>query len=383
MAESLRKTKYGKAAYNLRQIKPQIMDRWEVTVRETVAVAGEKDSLVLQDKLGRLLDNLIEALTPGSSKYDATSDNDVSKTHGQHRAVTEGYSLAQVLQEYSLLRKTILWSLAEQDPLEDIESEIINDSIDKAMKDSAQEFSEVQKSQVKIALQRAEASNQDLERFAAIAAHDLKSPLSSITGLLNLIYEQYQDVASAETKEMFDFILDASSRMREMVDRLLSYASLRSISPEFMEVDLNDVVNKASADLKTYIEDKKAAISHPPLPKIQGDLILLIQLFQNLITNGIKYNISLEPEIKVTSEDLGESWRINVQDNGIGIKAEDKKFLFQAFKRLHSEKEYQGAGLGLATCYRIMELHHGKINLLSTPQKGSIFQLEFPKKNQK
>jgi signal transduction histidine kinase len=378
-AQKIRQKLNGHAAAVLSAHKFTIIERWEIAARDLVPGAKTKDSLVVQDKLSNFIDSLIEALIPGSAKYDATSGNDISKDHGQHRAVTEGYSLDQMLEEYSLLRKTILWTLLEFTTLQEGEREVINDSIDKAMRDAALQFSEAQKAQIKIALQKAETSNLDLENFAAIAAHDLKSPLNSITGFLEVIFEELSPNASEDTKKMISFVLDASERMRTMVDHLLSFASLRSSLPEFTTVNLFEVASKAAANLKTYIEERKAEVSYGPLPVVRGDLVLLVQLFQNLIANGIKYNTSQEPEVRIEAEELEKSWLLHFKDNGIGIKPEDQKFIFQPYKRLHSKKEYQGSGLGLATCSRIAKIHNGKIDLTSQLGQGTTFHVELPK----
>ena len=369
----------GKAAVTLKKIIPTIIERWEIAARELVPIAKKKDSLVLQDELSNLLENVAEALRPGNNSYDSKSNNEISRAHGQHRAITEGYSLDQMLQEYSLLRKTILWSLLEIQPLTETERDIIHDSIDKAMKISAQYFSEAQKGQINIALQKAELSNQDLEHFAAIAAHDLKSPLNTITGFLEAIYEELSKDITEDTKTMFDFVLQATERMRNLTDRLLSYASLKATVPEFSQVCLNDVCSKAVANLKNYIESRHATVTYQNLPLTQGDIILLVQLFQNLLTNGIKYNTQLEPHVEVTCEDQGDYSRINFTDNGIGIKEEDKKYIFKPFKRLHAKKEFQGSGLGLATCCRILELHRGHISITSEVGKGTTFHVDLPK----
>lgn len=381
IAKSLRKKKNSQTGTALKLIKPHIIDRWELAARELVPVAKKKDPLVLRDELEAFIDELVRALTPGSSNNALTELSESSKSHGQHRAATAGYSIDQMLHEYSLLRKTIIWSLQDlaHQTLTESDREIINDCVDRAMKNSAQEFFEAQQSQLKIALARAEYSNQELEHFAAIAAHDLKSPLNTITGFLDLILEELLEVATFETKEMFAFVIEASDRMRNMIDRLLDYASLRSTIPAFVDVSLNDVANKVVGDLKVYIEERKAVVSHSELPTVRGDLVLLLQLFQNLITNGIKYNASEQPTIMITCENLEKSFRIKFTDNGIGIKSEDSLSIFKPYRRLHSRKEYQGAGLGLATCHRIMELHQGQIQVTSKPGEGTTFQVDFPK----
>ena len=377
--ESLRKKRNSNTAKTLKIIKPHIIERWEQAARELVPAASKKDPLVLKDELDLFLDELADALTPGTLIYDSTGFSESSKEHGQHRAATEGYSIDQMLQEYSLLRKTIIWSLVEAGDLLETEREIISDSVDRAMQDAAQNYFEAQQSQLKVALLRAENSNQELEHFAAIAAHDLKSPLNSITGFLELILEEFKDVAGPDVKEMFSFIADASDRMRNLVDRLLAYASLRSSTPDFIDVALNDVANSAIANLKIYIEERTAIVAHTELPVIHGDLVLLIQLFQNIISNGLKYNDQVQPSVHIDFVNFEDFYRISFKDNGIGIRQEDKDAIFKPYKRLHSKRDYQGAGLGLATCYRIMEIHQGRIHLISTPEQGTTFHLDFPK----
>ncbi len=376
----LRSHNTGSAAHMLAALKRPIIAHWETWAREVVLSAKNKDSLVLIDKLDRFIDELVHALNPRINQYDATEGNDFSKHHGQHRASTPGYSLAQMLQEYSLLKKTILVFLHEKQALSLSEREIIDDSFDKSMQQAAQEFAEVQQSKYKVALEEAQNSNSDLEDFAAIAAHDLKAPLNTVTSYLNLIHEEIAESSLPETRELFQFVLAANDRMRDLVDRLLGYASLKAATPDFSEVKLNDVCNATCDNLKVLIEKKKAIVNRDDLPCVRGDVTLLIQLFQNLVTNALKFNTNPQPEIFISASAVEPSFVVvTVKDNGLGFDSSKTEEIFSPYMRLHETSGHPGAGLGLATCKRVVDLHGGQIWAESTIGEGSLFSIKLPR----
>ncbi|THH38485.1 hybrid sensor histidine kinase/response regulator [Aliishimia ponticola] len=220
---------------------------------------------------------------------------------------------------------------------------------------------------------------QSLEAFSRMLVHDLRAPLRSITGAIEFLFEDLPDPVVQEHKEMLDFVNHGAQRMDQLIVALQAYNSLDDSAPEATRVDLNAqmeaVAQNLSMDLKTANAELGIA---PDLPEIQGDAPLIVQLFQNLVSNGLKYNRSDTPQVQVSARKTNAAIQILVQDNGIGISQEDAAQVFEPFLRLHSEREFEGTGLGLATCKRIMELHNGRIYCRPGNDVGTVFVCEFP-----
>jgi len=229
-----------------------------------------------------------------------------------------------------------------------------------------------------------ESKNKELEQFAYIASHDLQEPLNTITSFINLITEDYGDNFDDIGKESLTFIQNASVRMKKLIDALLRYSRLGR-SREFTEVNCNTVLNELKADLKIRIEDSGAKIITKNLPIVTGSEIEIRLLFQNLISNGIKFRAAgVTPKISISSikktntKESKDFWEFSVKDNGIGIPDQHKERIFSIFQRLHSREDYEGTGIGLAHCKKIVESHGGEIWLESTVGKGSTFYFTIP-----
>lgn len=233
-----------------------------------------------------------------------------------------------------------------------------------------------------------ERLNEEISSFAYVASHDLKEPLRKIQTFANRILDQ---TANEETQEFAEKILSSASRMRRLMDDLLSYARLSNEESLSKEVDLNYVVQSTLSDLELKITETKAVIRVATLPVIKGIEFQLQQLFTNLISNALKFSKpGLPPKINITAErvrgkeiplglvnGLNSYHKITVTDNGIGFKQSDAKKIFDVFQRLHSSKESSGTGIGLAIVKRIMENHGGSIHATSTPGEGAKFDLYF------
>lgn len=278
--------------------------------------------------------------------------------------------LPRILQEYSTLRK-VLTRIAEQDGL-DLESlKLIDEKIDQAMVQTSQMLSS------RSATNQVEPS--EMEKFAAIAAHDLRSPVATMAGYVNFLKEEIQDPPEVVSQSL-DFISSASKRMLTLIERLLDYSRIGQESLQKQSVDLNQVLTNTLANLEALIEDSNAQISCGPLPMVQGDEALLGQLFQNLISNSIKFCECDQPEIHIHLCGENQShWTFCIEDNGIGFDPEQAATIFEPFKRLHSKSEYQGSGLGLSTCRRVVELHGGRIWCDGKPGEGSVFYFTLQK----
>ncbi|WP_164914189.1 YfiR/HmsC family protein [Aquimarina sediminis] len=230
-----------------------------------------------------------------------------------------------------------------------------------------------------------EAKNKELEQFAYIASHDLQEPLNTISSFIGLMDEDYGDSFDDVGKESMAFIKDASIRMKKLIDALLEYSRLGR-SKEYSMVDCNIVIQELKSDLKNIIEKTDAEIKVENLPEVKGSEMELRLLFQNLISNGIKFretNVSPKIEISFTQKEDPKNvhkgfWQFSVKDNGIGIPKEHQERIFAIFQRLHSRDKYEGTGIGLAHCKKIVEAHGGEIWLTSEEKKGSTFYFTIP-----
>ncbi len=221
-------------------------------------------------------------------------------------------------------------------------------------------------------------SNEGLERFAFVASHDLQEPLRMITVYSQLLVKQYGD-AGGESAAFVDQIVGGTHRMRELLEDVLAYAEVAA-KPEIAAapVDLNAVIESVKQNLKMSIEETGAEIVAASLPVLNANEGHLLSLFQNLISNGIKYRGEQPAKITVSVEETNGDYRFAVSDNGIGIEPEYHAKIFVAFKRLHG-KEIPGTGIGLAICQRVVERYGGRIWVESEPGSGSTFRFTFPK----
>jgi len=210
-----------------------------------------------------------------------------------------------------------------------------------------------------------ERSNEDLEQFAYAASHDLQEPLRVVASYLQLLSKRYQGQLDEEADEFIGFAVDGARRMRTMIKALLDFSRVGTHGKNFKPTDLEGVFDAAVANLAASIAESNAEVSRGPLPTLDGDQNQLLQLFQNLIGNAIKFRGEAPPKIRVAAERDGEGWRVSVADNGIGIDAAYVDRIFGIFQRLHTHDEYPGTGVGLAICKKIVERHGGDITVTS------------------
>jgi PAS domain S-box-containing protein len=222
-------------------------------------------------------------------------------------------------------------------------------------------------------------SNKELERFAYIASHDLQEPLRMISSYTQLLAKKYKDKLDAEANEFIYFAVDGAMRMQQLITDLLSYSRIVTKGKSFSPTQMDTVLSQAIQNLLVSIKESNAVITHAPLPTIQGDSIQLMQVFQNLISNAIKFHQGLNPIIHISVTSKPTEWLFSIQDNGIGIASEFHEKIFLIFHRLHSKKEYEGTGVGLAICKKIIERHGGKIWVESKLEEGSKFCFSLPK----
>jgi signal transduction histidine kinase len=223
-----------------------------------------------------------------------------------------------------------------------------------------------------------ERSNQELQQFAYVASHDLQEPLRMVAGFTRLLERRYKDKLDQDAREFINFAVDGAVRMQKLIDDLLTYSRVGAPHIPFEPVDCNRLLNQAITNLRVAIEENHALITSSDLPTVTCNGSQMIQLFQNLISNAIKFRGAEIPRIRIAAEYRDGEWLFSFRDNGIGIDPQYKDRIFQIFQRLHSRDEYDGTGIGLALCMKIVELHKGKIWMESEEGKGATFYFTLP-----
>ena len=225
-----------------------------------------------------------------------------------------------------------------------------------------------------------EASNQTLERFAYVVAHDLQSPLRTVKGFVDLLTESTKGKLSEEEQEYLDFIISGTERMSRLIKKLLELSKAKNNVIEVREIDLNELLREVLHDLAPMISETGADIRLPDLPVIQADRELMYRLWLNILDNAIKFVKGRKPVVEVEVQSRQKQWLFSVTDNGIGIEKTKLKKIFQPFNRLNPMKQFEGTGLGLAICQKIVEHHGGKIWAESEVGKGTTISFRIPKK---
>jgi signal transduction histidine kinase len=224
-----------------------------------------------------------------------------------------------------------------------------------------------------------ERSNNELSHFAATASHDIKAPFRSVGGYLEIIKDKLRDTDDRQIIMAFERISAARLRIATLLDDLLNFSRIDKEDAELEEVDLSEVLKDVLRNLEFNIREKNAKVNITgKMPVVQGYRFQLEQLFQNLIANGLKFNLNPGPQVTVSVERKDKFFQFSIRDNGIGIEAEYFNKVFMMFERLHGPQDYAGTGLGLAICKKIVEYHHGKIWLESEPGSGSTFFFTIP-----
>ncbi len=221
-------------------------------------------------------------------------------------------------------------------------------------------------------------SNGELQQFAYVASHDLQEPLRMVASFTQLLAKRYKDKLDDDAREFITFAVDGAMRMQTLISDLLSYSRVGTQGKPFERTECDSVLDRALSGLRLAIKDAGAVIKHDPLPAVLADPVQLSQLFQNLVTNAIKFRATKAPHVQISAEKDGDDWKISVRDNGIGISPEHADRIFVIFQRLHTKTEYPGTGIGLAICKKIVERHGGRIWVEPSPGGGSTFCFTIP-----
>ncbi len=226
-------------------------------------------------------------------------------------------------------------------------------------------------------------SNQELEQFAYVVSHDLQAPLRSISGFLNLFQEKYIYQLNEEATEYIELSAAAAKRMKSMIGGLLTYSRVGSIDKQFQIVDCKVIVSQVLENLQADIEENGAVVTQGLLPKVVGDPLQLMRLFQNLIGNALKFRGVDLPQIQIAASKKANFWEFSIKDNGIGINPKNGDRIFGIFQRLHTQSEYPGDGIGLAICNRIVQRHNGTLWIESELGEGTTFYFNLPESSER
>jgi PAS domain S-box-containing protein len=223
-----------------------------------------------------------------------------------------------------------------------------------------------------------ERSNLDLQQFAYVASHDLKTPLRSIGGFMQILERNHGEQLDDKARALIRRASDATKRLEQLTEDLLSYARVDAEVKPFVPINMAELVQEVVQLLDATITCREAVVHVDDLPALMGDRTQLIQLLLNLVGNGLKYCRGRAPVVKLSAVKRDNFWVFSVTDNGIGIDAQHLQKIFEVFKRLHTQNEFAGTGIGLAVCRRVVQGHGGKIWVTSEPGQGSVFSFTLP-----
>ncbi len=224
-------------------------------------------------------------------------------------------------------------------------------------------------------------ANEELKQFTYAVSHDLREPIRMIESYTQILERGYGETWDKDQREFFDFIADGAQRMRLLLNDLLEFATIGGNSARLEVVEIEKVVEHIKQDLKLKIEESQAKVVCKSLPTLVSQSNLLRLVLQNLISNAIKFRDKEDPIVTITGEESDKMYSISVSDNGIGIASEHQKNIFKIFQRIHAKGQYEGTGIGLALCKKIVQLMNGEISLNSEPGNGTTFTITIPKVN--
>lgn len=362
---------------HIRTHKDEILSRWENLSREMFPASTDKSRTAIRNHLPQLTEALCEVIETGVFE----KPKELGKIHGRQRFSFGDYTLSQVLDEYWLLKKIVFDELEHANEIVLTDFRLINRFFESAATVAAVEFTKLREIELSKATRHLEASFEDLERFAAVAAHDLRSPASTIIGYADLVLEGSRDV-SEDMINQIKTIKNIGSRMIHLIDQLLDYSKIGKSKIEKKSFSLSAAAEEAKSNLAQNISEAGAVVTIGSLPEVTGYPILFTQLFQNLIANSLKFKSHKRKiQITISGREENDQVKLSVTDNGIGFDPLLNREIFEPFKRGDNIKNIVGSGLGLATVRKIVELHGGKISAVGRIDEGAEFNIEIPQGN--
>ncbi|MEJ2718216.1 MAG: ATP-binding protein, partial [Deltaproteobacteria bacterium] len=221
-------------------------------------------------------------------------------------------------------------------------------------------------------------SNRDLEQFAYVASHDLQEPLRNVAGCLQLLEKKYKNSLGSDADQYIYYAVDSAVRMKALIQDLLTYSRIGTRGKPPAPIDCEQILKRALRNLASAVADAGAAITHDPLPTVMGDDVQLLQVFQNLIGNAIKFRGGEPPRVHISARKNASEWIFSVKDNGLGIESRYLNRIFAIFQRLNKRSDYDGTGIGLAIVKKVVERHRGRVWVESEVGVGSTFYFTIP-----
>jgi PAS domain S-box-containing protein len=271
----------------------------------------------------------------------------------------------------------VTWSLVTKVPLRDSRGTLIGlVGVSHDITERKRQEEEAKKNAAELA-----RSNAELEQFAYVASHDLQEPLRAVASCVQLLKKRYEGQLDARADEFIAHAVDGTKRMQALITDLLAYSRVGTHTHPFESVELGEVVDEALTNLTIAVQESGAVVKHEGLPQVIADGSQLVQVFQNLVGNAIKFRGERPPEIRIAAQRGEGEWVLSVADNGIGIEPQYFERIFRVFQRLHTRARYPGTGIGLAICKKIVERHGGRIWIESQPERGSTFFFSLPERS--
>ena len=304
----------------------------------------------VEEKLNRHLD---QGITNWNDEYRFKTEN------GGYKYIADrGYLM------FDKKKKAIRMVGAMQDISRNKEQETMMQALNDSLEKRAKELAE---------------SNEELERFAYVASHDLQEPLRMVTSFLQLLEKKYNDKLDKKAQEYIAYAVDGAERMKKLILDLLEYSRVNTASLQKEKVNLNEILSDLLFTYNNLIVQTHGSISSKLLPVVMGNKTQLFQLFQNLIGNAFKYRSSAPPVVNISCEEKTTEFKFSISDNGIGIDPKFYNKIFIIFQRLHTRENYSGTGIGLSICKKIIDKHGGKLWVSSALEQGSTFYFTIPK----
>jgi PAS domain S-box-containing protein len=320
----------------------------------------------------RMLDKTHEGEVVGRPYLDFVADQDRARVASLFSRALQGQ--ASTFEFTALVNGQVRYFDSSFIPLRlgrEVVAKVLGYTVDITERRAAQEAQQ----RLTAELQR---SNRELQDFAYIVSHDLQAPLRAVRGFAELLHGRVKDQFDEEANELMGYIIESARHMQDLIKSLLDYSRVQTRGKPLEPTDAAAAVRQAVSHLRLEIEDTSAVVTLGDLPTVMADHTQLVQVFQNLIDNAIKFRRDGPPRIHVQAEKQGGEWLFSVRDNGIGIPPDHVQRIFGVFKRLHLREEYPGIGVGLAICKRIVERHGGRIWVESEVGQGSVFYFTLP-----